>query len=125
MRRLVVGQLIPFFYTEFLKPGQVDLRYFYYALKSSRLERLTITTSIPGINRDDLYSIKIPLLPPSQQRRIAAILDKADAIRRKRQEALALTDEFLRSAFLDMFGDPVTNPKGWKDVPLHKASSLR
>ena len=47
------------------------------------------------------------------QKRIAAILDKADAIRRKRQQALRLTDDFLRSVFLDMFGDPVTNPKGW------------
>lgn len=49
-----------------------------------------------------------------EQKRIAAILDKADAIRRKRQQALRLTDDFLRSVFLDLFGDPVTNPKGWK-----------
>ncbi len=48
--------------------------------------------------------MKIPLPPLAEQKRIAAILDKADAIRRKRQEAIALTEEFLRSAFLDMFG---------------------
>ncbi|MCY0965180.1 restriction endonuclease subunit S [Parathalassolituus penaei] len=42
------------------------------------------------------------------------ILDKADAIRRKRQQAIQLADEFLRAVFLDMFGDPVTNPKGWE-----------
>lgn len=48
-----------------------------------------------------------------EQKRIAAILDKADAIRRKRQQALRLTDDFLRSVFLDMFGDPFPNPKGW------------
>lgn len=54
------------------------------------------------------------MLPPlAEQKRIAAILDKADAIRRKRQQAIELADEFLRSIFLDMFGDPVTNPKGW------------
>ncbi|HHM4359503.1 TPA: hypothetical protein ACRL9G_005574, partial [Pseudomonas aeruginosa] len=46
--------------------------------------------------------------------RIAAILDKADAIRRKRQQAIQLADDFLRAVFLDMFGDPVTNPKGFK-----------
>lgn len=51
-----------------------------------------------------------------EQKRIAAILDKADAIRRKRQQALRLTDDFLRSVFLDIFGDPVTNPKGWDEV---------
>ena len=48
-----------------------------------------------------------------EQKRIAAILDKADAIRRKREQAIQLADEFLRSLFLDMFGDPVRNPKGW------------
>ena len=59
------------------------------------------------------------MLPPiSEQKRIAAILDKADAIRRKRQQAIKLADEFLRSVFLDMFGDPLTNPKGWDVAQL-------
>ena len=58
-------------------------------------------------------------LPPlPEQRRIAAILDKADAIRRKRQEAIRLTDQFLRSAFLEMFGDPASNRKGFPRVKL-------
>ncbi len=48
-----------------------------------------------------------------EQKRIAAILDKADEVRRKRAQALELADQFLKSAFLDLFGDPVTNPKGW------------
>lgn len=60
-----------------------------------------------------LNALQVPLPPLLEQRRIADILDKADAIRRKRQQAIALTDELLRSAFLEMFGDPVTNPKGW------------
>jgi len=58
--------------------------------------------------------IEIPLPPLAEQKRIAAILDKADAIRRKRQQAIQLADDFLRSVFLDMFGDPVSNPKGWE-----------
>jgi type I restriction enzyme S subunit len=62
--------------------------------------------------------LTIPLPDLAEQRRIAAILDKADAVRRKRQQALALTDELLRSTFLDMFGDPVTNPKGWEVVTI-------
>jgi type I restriction enzyme S subunit len=61
------------------------------------------------------------LLPPlAEQKRIAAILDKADAIRRKRKQAIKLADDFLRSVFLDMFGDPVTNPKGWEVKKLSK-----
>lgn len=54
----------------------------------------------------------------AEQRRIADILDKADAIRRKRKQAIALTEDLLRSAFLDMFGDPRTNPKGWSVKPF-------
>ena len=65
------------------------------------------------VNTSTLKSWKIPLPPLTEQKRIAAILDKADAIRRKRQAAIKLADDFLRATFLDMFGDPVTNPKGW------------
>ncbi len=61
-----------------------------------------------------LKQLEIPLPPLAEQKRIAAILDKADAIRQKRKQAIELADEFLRSVFLDMFGDPVTNPKGWE-----------
>ena len=56
----------------------------------------------------------MPVPPMSEQRRVADLLDKADAIRRKRKHAIALTDDLLRSTFLDMFGDPVTNPKRWE-----------
>src|SRR5690606_13505767 len=56
--------------------------------------------------------------PLPEQKRIAAILDKADAIRRKRQQAIQLADDFLRAVFLNMFGDPVTNPKGWPRAAL-------
>ncbi len=68
----------------------------------------------PGVNATTLKTLKLPLPPLPEQKRIAAILDKVDSIRRKRQEAVRLTEELLRSAFLEMFGDPVTNPKGWE-----------
>jgi len=70
--------------------------------------------SMPKISGAKLRAMPIVLPPLPEQRRIADILDKADAIRRKRKEAIALTDELLRSAFLEMFGDPVSNPKGWE-----------
>ena len=59
--------------------------------------------------------IRIPLPPLSEQKRIAEILDRAEALRAKRRAALALLDELTQSIFLDMFGDPVSNPKGWDD----------
>jgi type I restriction enzyme S subunit len=55
-----------------------------------------------------------PLPPIEEQKRIAEILDRADEIRQKRKRAIALTEQLARSTFLDMFGDPVTNPKGWE-----------
>ena len=63
---------------------------------------------------DFFAELEIPLPPLDEQRRIAEILDAADALRVKRREALAELDALLQSTFLDMFGDPVTNPKGWR-----------
>lgn len=62
--------------------------------------------------------ISIPLPPLPEQRRIAAILDKADALRAKRREALAQLDSLAQSIFMEMFGDPVTNPKKWPKIAL-------
>jgi len=82
------------------------------------------TTGIATINKTQLRGFPVPLPPLPEQKRIAAILDKADAIRRKRQEAIRLTEELLRSAFLEMFGDPVTNPKGWEVRELESLADI-
>ncbi|MBL0710519.1 MAG: restriction endonuclease subunit S [Colwellia sp.] len=63
--------------------------------------------TVKGVTLDFLKALDIPLPPLAEQKRIAAILDKADAICRKRQQAINLADDFLRSVFLDMFGDPL------------------
>lgn len=67
----------------------------------------------PGVNATTLKSLQIPLPPLVEQQRIAGILDAADALRATRREALAQLDTLLQSTFLDMFGDPVTNPMKW------------
>jgi type I restriction enzyme S subunit len=69
--------------------------------------------------------LEIPLPPLAEQKRIAAILDKADAIRRKRQQAIQLADDFLRAVFLEIFGDPVTNPKGLEVKPMQKLIKIQ
>lgn len=79
--------------------------------------------NIKNIRSSELKNFRIPLPPLPEQKRIAAILDKADAIRRKRQEALELADTFLRSVFLKMFGDPVTNPMGWDEKNFNEVVS--
>lgn len=69
----------------------------------------------------EVAKIKIPLPPVNEQRRIAAILDKADALRGQRRAAIAKLDELLQSVFIEMFGDPVMNPKSW---PICKIADL-
>ncbi len=87
------------------------------------LESRTLATGVPHINLGILKDFPAALPPLPEQRRIVAILDEADALRRKRREALGLLDELLRSAFLEMFGDPVTNPQGWPVMPLRRVIS--
>lgn len=65
------------------------------------------------VSKTDIATLEIPLPPLHEQRRIAAILDKADALRAKRREAIAKLDQLLQSVFLEMFGDPATNPMRW------------
>jgi type I restriction enzyme S subunit len=77
-------------------------------------------SSQPNLSAKSVKEYELPLPPLSEQRRIAAILDKADAIRRKRKQAIQYTEELLRATFLDMFGDPVTNPKGWDSIDFSK-----
>ncbi|MDB9446942.1 restriction endonuclease subunit S [Anabaena sp. CS-542/02] len=102
----------------------IDIRYLY-----RHLERYDVTPFVTGTTRGKLTksaASRIPIVVPplEEQRRIAAILDKADDIRRKRKRAIALTEELLRSTFLDMFGDPVTNPKGWPYCNLSELLSI-
>jgi type I restriction enzyme, S subunit len=95
-----------------------DPKWVFRLLSWMRLENYTRGTGVPTLNRNLVHVVSVPLPPLEEQKRIAAILDKADRMRRKRQEAIRLTEELGRSIFLDMFGDPVTNPKGWEIARL-------
>ena len=99
-----------------------DSRYLWHAVEAAgdRLSSLGRGATFKQITRSDIANFEI-LLPKEleEQRRIAAILDKADAIRRKREQILALADDFLKSIFLEMFGDPLRNPKNWRVRPLN------
>lgn len=99
------------------KPDLLLSEYLYYWVQTtSFIDDMTSKATganYPAVSDKIIKESFIPLPPLAEQKRIAAILDKADAIRQKRQKAIELADEFLRSVFLDMFGDPVTNPKGF------------
>lgn len=99
-----------------LIPGKnVDSAYLYHCMQymSPKLQALGNGATFKEVSKKIVEEFKIPLPSLEEQTRIAAILDKADAIRRKRKQAIDLTDQLLRSVFLELFGDPVTNPKGW------------
>jgi len=113
--------------TEFhvVRPDEdkLDRKYLYYLLWNKQFrffgkKEMRGAAGQKRITTDYLKGYKIPLPPLEEQKRIAAILDKADAVRRKRQQAIDLTDQLLRSVFLDMFGDPVTNPKSLEVVKM-------
>ncbi|MDE0260184.1 MAG: restriction endonuclease subunit S [Gammaproteobacteria bacterium] len=70
------------------------------------------------VSKKIVEDLQVPLPPLNEQKRIAGILDKADALRIKRRDALARLDTLTQSIFLDMFGDPATNPQGWQVVAL-------
>jgi type I restriction enzyme S subunit len=101
----------------------IDKRYLYHWFTSaptqSRLRQCSRqTTNISNLSIPLAEKLELPLPPLPEQKRIAAILDKADAIRRKREKAIELTDSFLRSVFLEMFGESASQSARWEVVQL-------
>jgi type I restriction enzyme S subunit len=98
-------------------PGKLDARFLFHWISSevtiSQLVALATGATYPAVSDKIIKSL--PFVPPSffEQQRIATILDKADSLRRKRREAIHLANEFLRALFIEMFGDPETNPKSF------------
>lgn len=100
------------------KTEKISSDYLFWWLKSHRaeIENLGRGATFKEVSKKIVENIEIPLPPLAEQKRIAEILDAADTLRVKRREALAELDALLQSTFLDMFGNPVTNPKGWEVV---------
>tara|TARA_R110001583_G_scaffold195013_1_gene368489 strand:- start:65 stop:1249 length:1185 start_codon:yes stop_codon:yes gene_type:complete len=99
-------------------PERLDREYLAYYLRSKRfvdwVSAQVAGAKMPRVSMQLFWGHEIPLPPLDDQKRIATILDKADAIRRKRQQTIQLADEFLRAVFLDMFGDPIANQKDFE-----------
>ncbi len=105
------------------KPNEIDSKYLFYLIWSDRF-RFLGEKAMQGaagqkrVSTEFLKTFHIPLPTLNEQRRVAAILEKADGLRRKRQQVSLLAQQFLRSIFLDMFGDPVANPKGIDELSI-------
>ena len=100
------------------RKDNISSDFFYYLLGSDTLYRefskRAAGAVVKNLNTDLVKSVQIPLPPLGEQKRIAGVLDAADTLRAKRRESLEQLDNLLKSTFLDMFGDPVTNPMGWE-----------
>lgn len=104
-------------------PGRdVDRDYLYYFLRQPEMVQYATTRStganLPRLSPKQLAEFPIPLPKLEEQKRIAAILDKAASIRHKRQEARDIADKFLEAAYVGVFGSPITNANGWPIEPL-------
>ncbi len=109
-----------------IRPSKrLDRDYLFHFLRSPEFTlsatRAAVGVNLPRISPNVLSTFAIPLPPLSEQRRIAAILDKADELRAKRRAALAKLDRLTQSIFLDMFGDPAQVLTKW---PIRKLGPL-
>ena len=107
---------------------QVDGNYLFRTLWSDFVQKQLLnasqSTSMAAINFKTTSKITIPLPPLDQQKKIASILDAAYAYKQKTKALIEKYDQLTQSLFLDMFGDPVTNPKGWEIKMLSEVSSI-
>jgi len=105
---------------------RLDAVYGLFALKyfTPSLQALGRGATFTEINKEIFGDFVIPLPPLDEQRRIAAILQRADRLRRLRRLSRQLSDTFLQSVFLQMFGDPATNPMGWEMRPLPEVVNI-
>jgi type I restriction enzyme S subunit len=107
-----------------LDRARVDLRFFVYALRHRGMHDVISGSAQPQITRAPLLDITIPLPPLDEQKRIAAILDQADELRRKRQRAIDRLNQLRQAIFHEMFGDFVANPMGWSTIKLGDACGV-
>lgn len=99
----------------------VNAKYVYYYLKSNIqiLQDGFHGAGLQHLSKDYLSEIGIPMLNSTEQQKIVSILDKADEIRTKKKQANEKLDEFLKSTFIDMFGDPKINPNNYEFVTIN------
>ncbi|MGB8298280.1 MAG: restriction endonuclease subunit S [Polyangia bacterium] len=94
------------------KPG-IDLAFLCRVLENYDVRPFVTGTTRGKLTKAGASEILVPVPPLPEQRRIAEVLDRAEALRAKRRAALAQLDTLTQSIFLDLFGDPATNPKKW------------
>ncbi|MFL6311909.1 MAG: restriction endonuclease subunit S [Terriglobales bacterium] len=107
----------------------VSADFFYHLLGSdlvySQFKRLAAGATVKNLNIELVSDVNVPVPPLTEQRRIAAILDKADELRAQRRAALAQLDNVREMIFFDLIGDPKLNPKGWPEKTIGELCEVK
>lgn len=101
-----------------------DFLYYYVSHKIFEIQRKAYGIAVANASMGTVRNMLISLPPLSEQKRIVQILEKADALRKKRQEADELSDKTLVSLAMNIFGNPIRNPKGWKVKKFNEIATL-
>lgn len=103
---------------------ELNQDFLYYALQAATYSGSNQAVMGKTLNSKSLANIEIPLPPLDDQVRIAQLLGKVEDLIAQRKQHLQQLDELLKSVFLEMFGDPVRNEKGWPTAPLEQLGSI-
>ena len=105
----------------------VDSVFLYFTIRRMQpyMQKMASKAVVPLLNKTNFSNIIVNLPPLLTQKKIVAILEKAEKLKGWRREADELTDELLKSTFLEMFGDPVKNPKGWEKKRLKEFGEVK
>ncbi|TDC75674.1 restriction endonuclease subunit S [Micromonospora sp. KC606] len=101
------------------------LHYFRYTAMRGGFAAASRGVGIHHLGRETLSSWEVPCPPPRERKRIVDVLDRADALRAQRREALMLLDRLFQSAFHSAFGDPIKNDRGWPVTVVAEAGRVQ
>lgn len=108
-----------------LDENKLDIKYlrYWFTITKEKLLNQAVGVALKNISLGLVKELEIPLPPLPEQKKIASILDSADELRQKDKALVEKYNELTQALFLDMFGDPVTNPKGWEKISLKECTS--
>ncbi len=107
------------------KDGILLPKYLYYFCIHFDFEKLNTTVTIPSLTKANLLKIQMPVPNITEQQVIISTLDKLQSIITHRKQQLEKLDELVKARFVEMFGDPVSNPHNWEKKPLSELAEIK
>ena len=109
--------------------GLFDKRFLYYCLSAKptyeKFKMMAVGGVVNNLNSEMVRNVEVPVPPITEQIEIADLLDKANGIIERRKQQLSALDDLIKARFVEMFGDPVSNPKGWVKKALSDEAEIR